>query len=130
MDSHGNPWSTQSTLMPPQHVPPSTRAGNISGGNVQDTAIDSTSQSTQSTLIPSKIDPPSTLMGNTSEGNALEIGIDSTPSPSVPLYAFPDKLARQKVINSEDVLQIATNILPYHALLGNFLLKHHILNNH
>ena len=85
-------------------------------------------QFTQSTLILPQNDPPSTLTGNISEGNVQDTAIDSTPSPSVPLYALPDKLTRQKVINSENVLQMATNILPHYALLGFFLRT--ILNIH
>ena len=76
-------------------------------------------QSTQSTLIPPQNGLPSnsTAPGNILEGNIQGTAIDSTHSPSVPLYALPDKLTRQKVKSGENALQVAHNILPHHALL-------------
>ena len=53
---------------------------------------------TQSTLIPTQNNPPSTQTGNMSEENFQETAIDSSQSPSIPLYAIPDKLTKQKVI--------------------------------
>ena len=78
-------------------------------------------QSIQSTLIPLQNDPSSKLTGNISEGNVQKTAIDSTLSPSIPLYAFPDKLTRQKVINSENVLQMATNNITTPCIV---ILKH------
>ena len=67
--------------------------------------------STQSTLIPPQNVPTSTLTSDILQGSVQDAVNYSTPSPSVPLYALPDKLTRQKVINSENALQMATNII-------------------
>ena len=70
-------------------------------------------QSTQSTLIPPQNDPLSKLTDNIPEGNVQDTAIDSTPSPSVPLYALPDKLTK-KVKNVR--MHFKWPIIYYHTM--------------